>query len=288
MGAPYERARRLFFEVRRADLAEQELRHELAESPANALAHALMSLVANRRGRRDEGLKWARESIRLDPGLAYAHYALAYILNALGRYPEAASAIAEALRLEPTNAHHHFYSAVIEDNRRRHRDSLAAAERGLALDATHTGCLSMRALALAKLRRHAEAEEVIASALGLDPNNDYTHAAAGHRALARGDRRLARVHFRQALRINPENAWAEHGLTTVGVPFPRWGWLLLLPLLPLMAAMVRLQQPDFRTSPAARGAVPILAFACLAVIAVFGVTVESYQRRARARLHEDP
>jgi tetratricopeptide (TPR) repeat protein len=288
MGAAYERARRLFFEARRPDLAEPELRRELAESPDNALAHALMALVANRRGRRDEGLEWARGAIGLDPGLGYAHYALAYILNAAGRYEDAAASIAEALRLEPTNAHHHFYASVVDDNRGRHRDALAAAERGLALDAAHTGCLSMRALALAKLGRHKEAEEVIASALTLDPNNDYTHAAAGYRAWARGDRRLARVHFREALRINPENAWAEYGLNRVGVPFPWRAWLLMLPLIPLIAAIVYLQQPQFRASELARGSIPVLVLLCFVDISVFGIAVESFQKRARARLHEDP
>lgn len=288
MGAAYERARRLFYEVRRADLAEQELRRELAESPDHALAHALMALVANRRKRRAEGLNWAREAIRLDPGLAFAHYALAYLLNAAARYPAAAAAIGEALRLEPHNPHHHYYLSVIEDNRGHHRDALDAAEGGLALAPLHTGCLSMRALSLARLGRHAEAEEAIGSALRIDPDDDYTHAAAGYRALARRDHRLACVHFREALRINPENAWAEQGLRCIAVPIPWWGWLMLLSVAPLMAAIVYLQRPEFRGSPLAQGLVPILAFACLIPLGAFGISVEAYQKRARARLLRDP
>ncbi len=46
----------------------------------------------------------------------------------------------------------------------------------------------------------------------LNPNNDFTHTAQGWRLLEKKDRKAARQHFLEALRVNPENRWAASGL----------------------------------------------------------------------------
>jgi tetratricopeptide (TPR) repeat protein len=53
-----------------------------------------------------------------------------------------------------------------------------------------------------RLGRKREAEAAIAQALMLDPDNDFTHTAQGWRLVEKGDRKAARAHFLEALRIN--------------------------------------------------------------------------------------
>jgi tetratricopeptide (TPR) repeat protein len=74
--------------------------------------------------------------------------------------------------------------------------------------------LSLRALALQRLGRKQEAEAVIAQALMLGPNNDFTHTAQGWRLLQKHKPKAARDHFLEALRINPQNRWARSGLAS--------------------------------------------------------------------------
>jgi hypothetical protein len=63
----------------------------------------------------------------------------------------------------------------------------------------------------------------------LAPNDDFTHAAQGWRLVKQGDRKNARAHFLESLRINPENRWAKYGLANV--PAIPKGAAILLALL---------------------------------------------------------
>jgi tetratricopeptide (TPR) repeat protein len=82
-----------------------------------------------------------------------------------------------------------------------------------------------------RLGRKREAEAAIAQALMLDPDNDFTHTAQGWRLVEKGDRKAARAHFLEALRINPENRWAQSGLQQSKLGGVRMWIGLLLPVI---------------------------------------------------------
>jgi tetratricopeptide (TPR) repeat protein len=212
----------VLLEQGRHELAEKELRHHLAESPRDGFALSLLAITLLEQERRDEAEQTAKEGILAAPDLAYTHFALARVLSDRNREPEAAEAIKEAIRLDPTDADYHCMHAGIELDRRNWPSALEAAETGLQFDPEHVGCNNLRAMALVKLGRKAEAGATISGTLARDPDNASSHANQGWTFLESGNRKQAMHHFRESLRIDPDNDWAKQGLVEAikaGNPF---------------------------------------------------------------------
>ncbi len=202
----------VLFEQSRTDLAEAELRQELAGDPENPLAHALLALCLAERERFDEAQREAEVAVHGAPDMPFAHYALAEVLAGRNRPKEAREAVNEAIRLDPSEADHFALLAGIEAELGRWKDALAASERGLALDPEHVRCSNMRAMALVNLGRRDEAGLTLDSALTRDPENAVTHANKGWAMLHAGTTKPALEHFREALRIDPDSEWARRGI----------------------------------------------------------------------------
>ncbi len=89
---------------------------------------------------------------------------------------------------------------------------LEAADGGLEADPEDAQCANLRSLALTKLGRRSEAAETMAELLRQTPEDDFTHANEGWRQLHLRKPYPAMEHFREALRLNPENGWARQGI----------------------------------------------------------------------------
>ena len=202
----------LLFQQSRHELAENELRQALAADPHDAYPHALLALCLAAREKFDEATTEARQAIHLAPDFPFAHYAHAHILYDRNHYPEAQAAIEEAIRLDSTDADYFSLLASIHFDERRWADSLKAAEQGLQFDPEHVGCTNLRAMAMVKLGRRAEAGATIDTALARNPGNATTHANQGWTLLEQGEPKKALEHFREALRLDPENECARHGI----------------------------------------------------------------------------
>src|SRR5205807_5174625 len=63
-----------------------------------------------------------------------------------------------------------------------------------------------------KLGRTQEAVQAVESALAREPENALSHANLGWSYLHQHDHKKALEHFREALRIDPENDYAKAGL----------------------------------------------------------------------------
>jgi tetratricopeptide (TPR) repeat protein len=137
---------------------------------------------------------------------------LAQTLLGRNRLPEAERAANEAIRLDPQEATHFALLAAIKMSQRKFSDALAAADAGLALDPTDTRCINQRANALIMLNRKAEAATTMAGALANSPDNSMTHANQGYTLLHANDPQKAIVHFREALRLDPNNEFAKSGV----------------------------------------------------------------------------
>jgi Flp pilus assembly protein TadD len=202
----------LLFQQSRHEPAENELRQALAEDPDDAYAHALLGLCLSEREQFREATAEAEQAVHLAPDFPFSHFALAHVLHDRHREHEALAAITEAIRLDASEADQFALLSEIQLNERRWPAALEAAERGLELDPEHVGCTNLRAIALVKLGRKAEAGATIDSALSRNPANSLTHANQGWTLLERGDSKKALEHFREALRLNPENEWARRGI----------------------------------------------------------------------------
>lgn len=202
----------LLFDQSRYEQAETELRQALASDPHEPYAHALLGLCLSHREQFKEATEEAQQAVHLAPDFAFAHYALANVLHQRNRDDEALPVITEALRLDSSEPSFFALLAMIQLNERHWQSALEAAEQGLRLDSEHTGCTNLRAIAMVKLGRKAEAGQTIDAALSRNPDNSLTHANQGWTLLEKGEPKKALEHFREALRLDPGNEWAQRGI----------------------------------------------------------------------------
>ena len=153
-----------------------------------------------------------RQAIHLAPDFPFAHFAHARVLFDRNRFAEALPAVNEAIRLEPEDSDQYALLANLHLQESRWREALHAAEQGLQFDPEHVGCTNLRAIALVKLGRKAEAGRTIDTALAKNPDNALTHANQGWTLLEQGQPKKAHEHFREALRLDPQNDWARRGI----------------------------------------------------------------------------
>jgi tetratricopeptide (TPR) repeat protein len=202
----------LLYQQSRYDMAESELRQALAAEPQDAYAHALLGLCLAQREQFQEATAETQQAIHQAPDFSFAHFALAQVLYDRNRFSEALGAVNEAIRLDPEDADQYALLANIHLHESRWREALNAAEQGLQFNPEHVGCTNLRAVAMVKLGRKAEAGRTIDTALSKNPENSLTHANQGWTLLEQGEPKKAAEHFREALRLDPQNEWARHGI----------------------------------------------------------------------------
>jgi tetratricopeptide (TPR) repeat protein len=207
----FQRGMLLYQQGRFAE-AVGELRLQLAEGSEDALAHFGLALCLSRLEQHAEATEHAQQAIHLAPDQPLGHYALSQVMIARHRYDEARAAIHEAIRLDPYDADYFGILANLELLRSHWREALDAANRGLAIEPEHTLCTNMRAQALVKLGDRAAAAATMGEALARRPDDPYTHANQGWALLHQGKPYPAMEHFREALRLDPELAWARAGI----------------------------------------------------------------------------
>jgi Tfp pilus assembly protein PilF len=211
MNDPSLQHAQLLLQQGRYDLAADTLRQALAVDPEDSFAHALLALCLLHQQKYDEATAEARDAILRAPDFGFAHYVLGVVMQERNRFPEAQAAAEEALRIQPGQPE--FCALLAQSFLSRHRwqEALDAADRGLEADPEHTSCLNLRAIALVNLGQKQAAADTIAGALQRNPHNALSHASQGWTLLHQSKPREALEHFREALRIDPNNQWARDG-----------------------------------------------------------------------------
>lgn len=192
--------------------AEKELARVLEQEPEHDLALSLLAQCRYSEKRVDEGLELMNRALAVNP--QEAHY---YYLRAFGLYHKnhnlmAMTELDRALQLSPWVSHYYGLWALILIEERDFEGGLAKANEGLVMDSEDITCLNARSTALNKLKRTDEAMATMQDALASDPDNDFTHISVGWNLLEKGRHRDATVHFREALRLNPDSGPAKAGL----------------------------------------------------------------------------
>jgi tetratricopeptide (TPR) repeat protein len=204
----------LLLEQGRFDLAVTELRQAVIADPEASAAHSALALALLRAERVQEALKSAEAALEKNPNDDYAHWIMALIHLERSEVKLAEASVSQAIELDPECPANRGLLARILCDGNRFEEAVAAADAGLALDAANDVCLTFRARALMGLGRKTEADRVADKLLAEDPEDAWNHCLRGEQLLEQGDSAGARVHFLEALRIDPRNNYARSGLAT--------------------------------------------------------------------------
>jgi tetratricopeptide (TPR) repeat protein len=202
-------------QLRRYADAERHFRDALGADPEDDVAlNLLASALHAQDGREREALEVIDRAIALDPNDAMHHASRAFILNGLDRPKDALSAARTARELDPYCENALTAEAQAHLLSRDWTRAEKAAREALALDPDRSSAANLLAQALRMQNKTAENDAQIAALLERDPEDESTHCNAGWAALHRGDHRAAEIHFREALRLDPNFDAAREGLLT--------------------------------------------------------------------------
>jgi Tfp pilus assembly protein PilF len=200
-------------EIGRYADAEKAFREALAQEPNDAFAlHHLAACQFHLPDRHRDSLETINGAIAIEPNEPDHHILRAFILCVLDRPKEALAAAQTARQLAPVSDAAFTAEAQAHLQMARWAEAERAARQALALDADNSTAANQLAQALRLQNKMAENAGHLAGMLARDPEDPYTHANAGWAALQRGAHREAEVHFREALRLNPEFDSAREGL----------------------------------------------------------------------------
>lgn len=202
----------LLLEQGRFELAEETARRFLASAPQQPLGHAFLSLALLGQDKFVEARVAADDAVGCGPDHPVAHDTRARVLISCNRFPEAEAAAVEAVRLDPENPGHHSVLASALASRARWQEALDATENGLALDPEEPDLLNLRTRLLVQLGRVEDVGGASEQALRAAPEDADSHASVGWAHLNQREFEPAFVHFREALRLNPESEFARSGV----------------------------------------------------------------------------
>ncbi|TKK68550.1 tetratricopeptide repeat protein [Ilyomonas limi] len=225
-----QRARLLLQQGRLRD-AEKEIGFALHENPDDAEALLLLAECKVDEKQYDEAIRLLHNCIALEPDYHRNYYLLAFCHYRMNNRGEAVSYIQKAIALYPyASAYYGLYAYLMLDMR-WYREALEKANEGLAIYAEDLTCLNARTQALFRLKNNEEAYETIREALAINPEDDFTHTNVGWHYLEKGKHKTSRQHFREALRINPNNARARQGYKeSLKAKLLPYKWMLMFSL----------------------------------------------------------
>ena len=195
--------------------AESAFKEALAQEPNDAFTlHQLAACQLYLPQRQRDALVTIDSAIAREPNDADHHVLRSYILSTLDRPKEGLLAARTALGLEPTHAGAFTAEAQAHLQMEQWPLAEASARQALALDADNSAAANQLASALRLQNKLGENAAHLAGMLARDPEDPFTHANAGWTALQRGQQREAEMHFREALRLDPDFESAREGLLT--------------------------------------------------------------------------
>lgn len=197
----------------RNDDAKGAYRDALAQDPDNPRVLQLLAYCQLKsEGEASEALHAIDRAIELDPLDPMNHVVRALILVELNRLSEAQEAAEHGIRLSPEEPMAH--TALAQRHLRAQDWSAAetAAKRALSFDPDEDMASTILAHALFCQGKQVENQVHVSGMLHRDPQDPYSHHAAGLAALQAQDYSKAEQHFMEALRLDPDFGGAREGL----------------------------------------------------------------------------
>jgi Flp pilus assembly protein TadD len=176
-----------------------------ADLPNSARAHWKYGLALHKAERLDEAAEHYRVALRLDPKQKELHFSLGQVLAAQSQLSEARSELEEALRSQPRNGEYHSqYGQVLEQLGLKDQ---ARAEHATALRlAPKSGRNHYEyAMFLFQEGKLDEAIPEFEAALKYNPNHPEAHYHLGRALYQKGDFEGAKVHYLETARLDPKS-----------------------------------------------------------------------------------
>ncbi|PTX99564.1 hypothetical protein DB346_17155 [Verrucomicrobia bacterium LW23] len=192
--------------------AENYFRRALSVDPENGEALNLLAGCQLQQGQSGDALVTITDAIAREPNESDYHALQAVILSVLDRPRDATAAAMRGLALQPTSLY--ALNALTQTylSQKQWARAEESSRRALALDADDALAANFLALSLRMQNKWDENEEQIRGLLSRNPEDAFTHSNAGWAALTRGDSKAAEAHFRESLRLDPDNDSARDGL----------------------------------------------------------------------------
>lgn len=225
-----ERARLLLMQKRYKE-AEQHAGAVLQNNPDDAEALQIIGHCRLDNNNHNEAIQLFKRCLGINPDEHYVHYLLAFAYYRTKDYSTATGFLNSAIGLNPYNSGYYGLYAFILIEERKFAEALVKANEGLAVNAHDLSCLNARSQALFRLKNKEAAYNTIKEALQVNPDDDFTHTNFGWHFMEAGKHKQAREHFRQALRINPNNNSARLGYKeSLKANLPPYRWMLMFSL----------------------------------------------------------
>ena len=191
--------------------AEREVGVVLQSDPEDVEALIILGHCKIDARQFDEAITILKQCLQYDSSKDYVFYLLAFTYYQKNDSKNAINFLKEALSIFPYNSGYFALAAHIHLDDKDYQSALDAADTGLSIDAENVSCLNARSTALFRLKKIDDATETINEALSIDPENYITHTNYGWHHLEKGRNKDAEIHFKEALRINPNYAYAKQG-----------------------------------------------------------------------------
>ena len=224
---PYIERANLLLRQGRVNDAITQVKNALEQNPDNGEALAMYARCYFDKKEFDEGIKTILRAIAIDPGNPYYFYLLGFAYYRKSRPVEAVESLQKSIEVNPYFCESFGLLALVQIEEKQFEKALQTANDGLAIDPENITCLNGRSVALNKLKRTDDAVATMQYALAQDPDNEFTHSTVGWNYLEKGKNKIAAIHFREALRINPNNINARRGLKeALKSIIPPYRWML--------------------------------------------------------------
>ncbi len=202
-------------ETKKIDAAKEQVNRLAQDFPDLWYIPMFRSRIALSLNEYAEAEQQAQQSIAVNAENAYTIYLLSVAQYNQRKYDEALKHISLAISMDPNEPQFYALKGQQLLKQERNEDAEFVVREGLAINPDHEGCLNVLALAQNLQGKRGVASDTVNELLEVNPESADAHTNAGYLALHTNDIDKARTHFIEALRLEPDNQWAQGGLAEV-------------------------------------------------------------------------
>jgi len=176
----------------------------VSDLPNSARAHWMYGLALDKANRLDEAAEQYRLTLRLNPNEKEVHYHLGQVLVAQSQLSEGRSELEEALRSDPRNGEVHSEYGYLLARLGQKDEAGAQLEMATRLAPKSGRAHYDYAMFLLNERKIDQAITEFQTALKHDPNHPEAHYHLGRALFVKGDFKGAKLHYLETARLDPK------------------------------------------------------------------------------------